>query len=684
MGTATAGWDATEDGAALAAALEGAGFVIEPPDAVSSTVLDTFDGRLHDAGLRLEHRAGALVLDGRDTVPARLDGVDPPRFAEDLPRGPLRQRLAELLEVRALLPLVTVSAVVRRAQRHNAEGKVVASARLYDEIATDRGAVQGRLVEVDELTGYEKQAGEARAVLASTGTAFADEGDAVSLALAAARVDLTGHHDEPTVPLDPGMPAIDGFRLVLANLLAPSTPTCPARSRTSIPSSSTTCASPFAGAARCCATARGCSPRTSTRGATTTSNGWARSPVPRATSTCSARSGPATSPPCRTVDGAVLAPVRAQIARRSCGRPRRLSAELVSAPVVELLARWRTWLASGEGTPGPRGERRLLDVVVKEIDKAEAPPARARAGDHPGDARRGRPRAAQGRQAAALPPRVLRRPAPVDGAQGVRQAAQGVAGQPRRAPGRRGARRQLLQTLAGELPAPPMPRRSSPSAGWSSSSSIGAPRRRDEFAEPLRRLRQQGDAPGAAGRCSTVPAGEGPRHLQHQGRRREDHRGREPRRPRPARAGARVLLWDLDPQGAATFFVRVKPAMKGGAEQARRRPHGVLADHVRASDIDGMHVLPADFSLRHLDLHLDRADRRPPRRAARSADGLLRRRPAGLPAGHHADQRRACSVPPMRCSCRRSPRRSRAARSTSWPRSSPPSTTRRSCCRSSR
>ena len=25
------------------------------------------------------------------------------------------------------------------------------------------------------------------------------------------------------------------------------------------------------------------------------------------------------------------------------------------------------------------------------------------------------------------------------------------------------------------------------------------------------------------------------------------------------RAGARVLLWDLDPQGAATFFVRVKP-----------------------------------------------------------------------------------------------------------------------------
>ncbi len=74
-----------------------------------------------------------------------------------------------------------------------------------------------------------------------------------------------------------------------------------------------------------------------------------------------------------------------------------------------------------------------------------------------------------------------------------------------------------------------------------------------------------------------------------------------------ARSGARVLLWDLDPQGAATFFVRVKPAIKGGARKlvAGRTE---LGDHVRASDIAGMDVLPADFSLRHLDVHLDHAD----------------------------------------------------------------------------
>ncbi len=39
-----------------------------------------------------------------------------------------------------------------------------------------------------------------------------------------------------------------------------------------------------------------------------------------------------------------------------------------------------------------------------------------------------------------------------------------------------------------------------------------------------------------------------------------------------ARSGARVLLWDLDPQGAATFFFRVKPVVKGGVERPPGRP----------------------------------------------------------------------------------------------------------------
>ncbi len=77
-----------------------------------------------------------------------------------------------------------------------------------------------------------------------------------------------------------------------------------------------------------------------------------------------------------------------------------------------------------------------------------------------------------------------------------------------------------------------------------------------------------------------------------------------------ARDGARVLLWDLDPQGAATFFVRVKPRLRGGAAGLVSK-RGALAEHIRATDITAVDVLPADFSLRRLDIHLDdaRADR---------------------------------------------------------------------------
>ncbi|HEX9530812.1 MAG TPA: ParA family protein [Acidimicrobiales bacterium] len=71
-----------------------------------------------------------------------------------------------------------------------------------------------------------------------------------------------------------------------------------------------------------------------------------------------------------------------------------------------------------------------------------------------------------------------------------------------------------------------------------------------------------------------------------------------------ARGGARVLLWDLDPQGAATFFFRVRPKMKGGSERLVGAK-GELERHIRSTGIPGVHVVPADFSLRHLDLHLD-------------------------------------------------------------------------------
>ncbi len=73
-----------------------------------------------------------------------------------------------------------------------------------------------------------------------------------------------------------------------------------------------------------------------------------------------------------------------------------------------------------------------------------------------------------------------------------------------------------------------------------------------------------------------------------------------------ALTGARVLLWDLDPQGAATFCLRVRPKVKGGAERLISS-RGELESHLRATDVTGLEVVPADFSLRLLDVHLDDA-----------------------------------------------------------------------------
>lgn len=69
--------------------------------------------------------------------------------------------------------------------------------------------------------------------------------------------------------------------------------------------------------------------------------------------------------------------------------------------------------------------------------------------------------------------------------------------------------------------------------------------------------------------------------------------------------GARTLVWDLDPQGAATFLFRIKPRVKGGGS-ALVRGRSPVDPLIRGTDFDRLDLLPADLSYRHMDLHLDR------------------------------------------------------------------------------
>jgi chromosome partitioning protein len=81
--------------------------------------------------------------------------------------------------------------------------------------------------------------------------------------------------------------------------------------------------------------------------------------------------------------------------------------------------------------------------------------------------------------------------------------------------------------------------------------------------------------------------------------------------------GYRVLLWDLDPQGAASYLFRIKPRVKGGGKALIQGSRSI-SDAIKGTDFAGLDLLPADFTYRNLDLILD-SGKQPARRLA----GLL-------------------------------------------------------------
>ena len=101
-----------------------------------------------------------------------------------------------------------------------------------------------------------------------------------------------------------------------------------------------------------------------------------------------------------------------------------------------------------------------------------------------------------------------------------------------------------------------------------------------------------------------------------------------------AEQGSRVLLWDLDPQGAASFLLRIKPKVRGGGSKLVRGKSDPAA-LLKGSDHERLDLLPADFSYRNMDLVLD-ATKRPthgPAARDRAARRRLRLRLPRLPAG---------------------------------------------------
>ena len=182
--------------------------------------------------------------------------------------------------------------------------------------------------------------------------------------------------------------------------------------------------------------------------------------------------------------------------------------------------------------------------------------------DSPG---RGPARAAQGRQGAALPARVLRQPLSRRGRQAVRQDAQGPAGPARPLPGPRGPGQRAARRS----------RRRSTSPTTLMAMGVLVERfmkeeaaARAEFAERFAAFAGQGAARASSRSTSREPR---PRDLQHQGRRRQDVGGGQPgdaRRPRRAR---RRCCGTSTRRARARTCSACKPEGQGRRREARAR-----------------------------------------------------------------------------------------------------------------
>ena len=115
----------------LMAALAGSfGFQTFPEYAAEVVYADSFDWRLYQRGhlIHCHDRSWTLYHGDAGEVTVQQDGPELGArcFARDFPPGPLRDLLAPLLGVRALLPLARVHLVGRQVRLLNQDDKTVA------------------------------------------------------------------------------------------------------------------------------------------------------------------------------------------------------------------------------------------------------------------------------------------------------------------------------------------------------------------------------------------------------------------------------------------------------------------------------------------------------------------------------------------------------------------------------
>jgi CHAD domain-containing protein len=208
---------------ALAAELP---IVTQRAHTIDRTFWDTFDGRLHDAGLALVAAGGRLVLADAATSAEQAAGELPRGatrlFAGDLPAGPLRERLAPVIEMRALRPAPRVRSRFLPINVLDDLGKIVVRLRVEEPTAV-LGARKLPLparLHVTGVLGYDGDYERVHAQLAGALGLVAAAGTVPDDAVAAAGGSVGGTSSKLRVRLDAGARADAAAVAIARRLLA--------------------------------------------------------------------------------------------------------------------------------------------------------------------------------------------------------------------------------------------------------------------------------------------------------------------------------------------------------------------------------------------------------------------------------------------------------------------------------
>jgi len=189
-------------------------------------LLDSFDGRLRAAGLRAERppgrRDGGVLTVHEPGAPPRRVEVEPARrlLASELPAGPVRRRLDDVLEMRALVPVVRLRSSVLPLGVLNGDAKTVV--RLVIEraeaVADSKRLPLAPRLAVEPVLGYDDEHARTLGILRDRLGLEPAGHDLFDEAVMAVGGRPGGVSSKPRVPLAPGTRAAAAAAAVLSAL----------------------------------------------------------------------------------------------------------------------------------------------------------------------------------------------------------------------------------------------------------------------------------------------------------------------------------------------------------------------------------------------------------------------------------------------------------------------------------